>query len=324
MKDDKTVFIETLDVPEELIPHLHHMLTDGEMALLNYLAGEETELADIEAEFPAGTPARVESLFNRGYLDRQVKEDKRYYSSGTFEQIFKRFVNHSPRFHRLPEKEKQLFRDYFRELYLDKMRRSDKPLYRVIPIGKTIKDKRQLVPYDQALHYLRQASAMSVIDCICRTSRQKCRSPLNVCIAFGSQAEFFIDRGIGEEIDIDRGMSILRTAEDHGLVHSINNREDPNFLCHCCRCCCVFVQGLKEFGIETSIGKSGFTAALDGDGCNGCGLCAERCMFGAVSLENGIPRFEKNRCFGCGLCAYACPADAIRLSKNGAPREVSG
>lgn len=43
------------------------------------------------------------------------------------------------------------------------------------------------------------------------------------------------------KIDNPRGIEILDIAEENGLVHSINNREDPNFLCNCCECCCVFV-----------------------------------------------------------------------------------
>ena len=186
-------------------------------------------------------------------------------------------------------------------------------MYRVIPIEETIEDKRQLIPYHQALHYLQKSSELAVIDCICRTTFNNCNKPRKVCLAFGEQATFFIERGIGERINIQEGLEILDRAEKNGLVHSINNQEDPNFLCNCCECCCVFVQALKKQGIFTSIGRAGFTASLDKKLCDQCGLCLDKCIFGAISDNEESLEFDEAKCFGCGLCAYNCPQEAVKL-----------
>jgi len=57
---------------------------------------------------------------------------------------------------------------------------------------------------------------------------------------------------------------------------------------------------------------------IDFDLCNGCGICAQRCQFGALKMEwsRGKANIEMYRCFGCGLCENACPMGAISLVKR--------
>lgn len=315
MNQSLLIFIEKFKVPEEFKNQVQKILNEEEIAMLNYLAEKEKSISNIHSKFPLLESSLVESLYNKGYLIKQPRESEVFYKSNTIDQILKRFVNHSPKYHNLSHKEKKLFQEYISGMFLKEMKASKKPVYRVVPIEQTIQDKRQLIPYHQAAHYLQKASHLAVIDCICRTTFNKCNKPKKVCLVLGKQAKFFIDRGIGEEIDNQRGLEILNIAEENGLVHSINNKEDPDFLCNCCECCCVFVKGLKKYGIFTSIGKSGFVALIDSEKCNQCGICADKCIFGAISYEKEI-QLNKDKCFGCGLCAYHCPQEAIRLTLN--------
>lgn len=48
-------------------------------------------------------------------------------------------------------------------------------------------------------------------------------------------------------------------------------------------------------------------------GCLGFGDCAKICPFGAISLKQGIPVFDKDLCKMCEKCIDACPKNIIKL-----------
>ncbi len=58
------------------------------------------------------------------------------------------------------------------------------------------------------------------------------------------------------------------------------------------------------------------TSIIDEELCSGCGICAEMCVYDALSLHErkGVMTINKVLCKGCGACAAACPSKAIRLS----------
>ena len=53
------------------------------------------------------------------------------------------------------------------------------------------------------------------------------------------------------------------------------------------------------------------------DACTGCGICAQVCPVGNISMENGRPVWHQH-CENCLACFNWCPVDALRgsVSKN--------
>jgi heterodisulfide reductase subunit A len=73
---------------------------------------------------------------------------------------------------------------------------------------------------------------------------------------------------------------------------------------------------------KDSVHISPLVSQVDVEKCDGCGVCAEVCPFGAIILEdtvgagNRADYRSKNimaLCKGCGLCAASCPQKAIDM-----------
>ena len=45
--------------------------------------------------------------------------------------------------------------------------------------------------------------------------------------------------------------------------------------------------------------------------CVGCEACVKSCQFGALTMENGVPKVDYEKCVGCMACADACPTGAL-------------
>jgi len=57
----------------------------------------------------------------------------------------------------------------------------------------------------------------------------------------------------------------------------------------------------------------GITSLINPELCTQCGLCAEVCPYGAIIMEDKVPRGIPALCKGCGTCAAECPTDAITM-----------
>lgn len=49
---------------------------------------------------------------------------------------------------------------------------------------------------------------------------------------------------------------------------------------------------------------------VDADACTECGICQDRCPYGAITL-NPKPLFDQGKCYGCWACYNHCPTQAI-------------
>lgn len=51
-------------------------------------------------------------------------------------------------------------------------------------------------------------------------------------------------------------------------------------------------------------------------GCMGFGDCADACPFGALYMENGLPKLIEEKCTGCENCAKSCPRNIITMQQK--------
>ncbi len=48
-------------------------------------------------------------------------------------------------------------------------------------------------------------------------------------------------------------------------------------------------------------------------GCLGLGSCLKACMFGAISVVDGVAVIDEEKCTSCGMCVETCPKDIIEI-----------
>lgn len=198
-------------------------------------------------------------------------------------------------------------------------------IHRVVPARGTIKTE-WILPYEDVRAILDSAKTFRVGDCICRVQMDKigcrCEFPLRVCLSYSSKEHPPGPKDTTKE----EAMAVLDKAEEVGLVHSVCNVRKgglwshdigmDGYVCNCCGCCCVVLQGITKWGIENSVADSRYYAEIDPEECLGCGTCIERCQVDAISEQGGVAFVDRKRCIGCGLCVTGCRNDVAQLKRK--------
>jgi ferredoxin len=188
----------------------------------------------------------------------------------------------------------------------------------IIPVNISIQGQQQVLDTSSAEKILRNAKLITLEDCGCRTKWKKCNAPLDVCLSIDGEAQDALKRG-AKPISVQKALKILERSHKAGLVHLayvFEGKEKPEIICSCCSCCCHSMSALVRFGIPDHVIASEYRASQNGETCENCGTCVERCQFHARKLVNDRLRFTKEKCFGCGLCITACPTNSISLVKR--------
>lgn len=191
------------------------------------------------------------------------------------------------------------------------------PQLRTIPIPRSISAEQHIMPYEEARRIIDEQEKIVVAPCICRKEHQMmghgCDNPIETCLVFGTGALYYEENGLGRPIDRQEALKILEMAEEAGLVLQPSNSQKIVNICTCCGCCCQILKNLKKFPKPAEFVASNYYAVIDGDACQGCETCLDRCQMDAIQMEGGIASVQKDRCIGCGLCVPTCPDEAIRL-----------
>jgi len=198
------------------------------------------------------------------------------------------------------------------------------PVARVIPIERTIEAGQKVLAAEEAHEYILNhgEEELALVPCPCRTRTEKlgtreCKDkfPIGSCIFMGAAALVFEANGLGKRVTKQQAIDYLDEMVDLGLVsHTSNTRVGDRLICLCCECCCSQLRGRTRWGNPDAMSPSNF-APRAGEDCIGCEACADRCLMGALALDDETGRIEVDldKCIGCGVCTLACPQETLKL-----------
>lgn len=187
-----------------------------------------------------------------------------------------------------------------------------------LPVSIEIEADHRVLDLSEVEKVLRESENIFLSDCGCRSINHNCDSPMDTCLSV-NVGEDYAEKNPANHprrVTVEEALDSLRRSHTAGLVHMayvFKGEEKPQLVCSCCTCCCHTLGGIIRHGITTQVLTSKLIAEDDGLRCTNCGVCVERCVFGARHMVDGVKRFNKIHCFGCGLCVSTCPTDAIKL-----------
>lgn len=198
-----------------------------------------------------------------------------------------------------------------------------------LPVNTEIEVDHRVLNYDTVKQYLINSDKIVLLDCECRTKRRNCDAPIRACIGLNEKAERLLNGEDDEEgwpsklnpteITVDEALRVLEKTHEAGLVHMAYTQKkdsklvDFDYVCSCCTCCCGIFAGVLRYGLAPHLLTADTTELTDPGKCTLCGVCVERCQFGAREIVNDSVVVNPDLCFGCGLCVSTCPSNAITL-----------
>ena len=181
----------------------------------------------------------------------------------------------------------------------------------------------QIVALEDADKVLELSSPIGLIACICRKGIRAIDERNEheyTCMGMGVgmlKWERWPERYKGGVafVNIDEAKEWNHEMDRRGFVHILMLFGAP-FIGGFCQCDypdCGALRNAVDFGLGSI--KGHHVAMVDYDKCNGCGICAQRCQWGALKFEVTTEKANVDifKCYGCGLCQTGCPRGAIKL-----------
>ncbi len=303
-----------------------------------YVLSNLERIAKITGYAPARLQKIIDGLCDKGLiLDLWVNDEYNYMPSplmvGIFEFTMMRTGNtvNSKELGRLFHQYIDDNKAFFSANFNDDMRVS---IMRTLPHEEAIRqgEYMEILDYEKASELIESSSKFAIGICSCRhekhhAGKKSCDVPLESCTTFGYGADYIIRHNLGKEISRSEMREHFIRSKDLGLVLNADNvKKNLAFVCHCCKCCCNPLLGIRVSGYPHSLVTSNYIAEIDSTTCVGCGKCAKACPIEAIEMVpiakgqgkgKQLARVDSSICLGCGVCALPCKFDACRLNKRG-------
>ena len=201
------------------------------------------------------------------------------------------------------------------------------PVFRTIPVEMSIESQQRVFPAEEAHDFILNHAPEEIVlaPCPCRTRTEKMgirecadKFPIASCIHLGPNALHIEMMGLGKRVTREEAVTYFDKMQEIGLVGQTDNAiSGSTIICLCCGCCCSQLRGRTRWGNISAILPSNFLPEA-GDDCIGCGLCTERCLFEALTMdeETDRPVVDADKCIGCGVCTLTCPQETLVLQRN--------
>lgn len=217
--------------------------------------------------------------------------------------------------------------DFIKSLFAQ----GDTQLGRVYVHEPVLPPETHVLDYERSSEIIRTATHIGIGVCYCRHKKETvgldCDAPKNICMTFNGAAQSLIQYDYARQVDVAEGLDLLQEAYENNLVQfGENAREQVNFICNCCGCCCEGLIAARRFVAMRPVHTSNFLPEVQDENCNGCGKCVNLCPVEAMTLVSANDPHKPNRkkakldadlCLGCGVCVRACDKSGIKLT----PRE---
>ncbi|MFZ5569973.1 MAG: 4Fe-4S binding protein [Thermodesulfobacteriota bacterium] len=294
---------------------LKRLFTEEEAAMyldLTMMLESPASIAERTGRDPVKTETMLRQMVEKGLIFRVRKNDAARYAAVPFV-----IGSYEFQLNRMDRELAEMTETYFEEALMPHLVGNVPPL-RTIPVQKSVDVAHKVAPYADAKAIVADKEKIAVAECICRKQQglleKGCGKPREVCLVFGSHADYYVDKGMARFIEKTEAYAILDQCEKAGLVNQPANMVNPGGMCNCCGDCCGVLRGLNQLPKPAEMVCNNYVAAVNAEECTGCGVCEERCQMAAVAVnDDSIAAVNPDRCIGCGLCVTTCPTEAIRL-----------
>jgi electron transport complex protein RnfB len=257
--------------------------------------------------------AMLANMARKGLLFRQRKDEEVKYAAvafviGSYEYQLKNMDRDLA----------EMVEAYFQEGFLNFAPGKNIVPLRTIPVQQSIQVSWPVAPYVQARELIKTKEKIALADCICRVQQgmiaKGCDKPREVCLSFGSHADYYVENKLGRYISQEEALEVLEVSEKAGLVNQPANMINPGGMCNCCGDCCGVLRTLNKMSNPARMVFNNYQATVDPDLCTACETCLTRCQMAAIEIKDDqVAVVNKDRCIGCGLCVTTCPTEAIAL-----------